>query len=186
MRLGLFALTCFALGCAKSDTRNFADSVDVSSISSTTPPGTVVPPEGDSSGPLPAEIAQWRGSSRPDKIDTLMSAAFTAEGDVTSSEDEYGFVASDSALTEIGKVAGSIPRLVECLGWDKRAHASLGGQRVLVGVICSQGILRSSYGQRIAKTTALWPANIDERSTIADFRRAQSEWIKTLRTHPPE
>lgn len=185
MRVFLLVITSFLLGCAKPDTRAVADSARSLSAPSAVAPHTVLRAAVDSMDPSPAAVAHWRGSMTPDKIDTLMSAAFTAEGGLTSSEEDFGFLASDPALVQIGKIPGSIPRLVECLGWDQRAHALLDDKRVLVGVICSQGILRSSYGQRLANGGP-WPANIDERSTITDFRRAQSDWLKILQTHPPE
>jgi len=137
---------------------------------------------------VPGQVAKWRGSSVPDKIDSLLAAAFSAKGEYTGDEEEYAFSGSESAVEALRKIPDAIPRLVECLGWDERAAAEFNGSKVLVGVVCYQAILGSEYNNKLNNESAFPVAAQVEYSnpSIDVVRKAQSEWRKVLTTHPPQ
>lgn len=184
MRALLVSFLIIAVACSRADSGGALDSAELKTTAATSTdsaPRSAI----DSASTSPMVIAQWRGSQIPDKLDTLMADAFNAGGTLTETEEEYGFLRSDSALIQIGKQPGGIKRLVDCLEWDRRALAQVNNQRILVGVLCLQGILRSRYGQHLAGSD-IWPANVGEGSTIEDYRRARLEFLRIMQDHPPE
>ncbi|MFL5557033.1 MAG: hypothetical protein ACJ794_00240 [Gemmatimonadaceae bacterium] len=129
----------------------------------------------------PALVAQWRGASEPDRIDVLISSALSARGEY-SGDDLYQFSGNESAIKTLRTLPEAFPRLVECLGWDKRARATYEGSPVLVGVVCYQGMAGSVYRQRLRNEslppTGLW---VDFKNpSIAELRKTQALWQEIL------
>ena len=134
-----------------------------------------------------ADIATWRNTpAAPDKLDRLVASTLSAKGSYDGNEEEYYFSGNEDALVELRKIPDAIPRLVECLGWDKRAAATYNQTTLLVGVVCYQGILGSAYNNKLNDQDAFPKAGQINYTnpSLEEVRRAQAEWRKVLVSHP--
>jgi hypothetical protein len=196
-RAFIVAMTAVLIGCGgpPADTTKTVSDAKLSSIKNDSlqlKPGSVPARRVEETGAThgtaakAAEVAAWRGSPNPDRIDTLMAAAFSTTGEFEGGEDEYGFTGNESAVEALRLIPEAIPRLVACLTWERRASATWEGIRVPVGVICYQAIAGSSYVQLLNKKgAALTGGYVDYRNpSMASLRRAQEVWRDALRVNP--
>lgn len=130
------------------------------------------------------EMARLHGSATPDEIDTLMAAALNTKGAFTGDKEMYEFSGGEKTFEKMGKIPSAVPRLVDCLGWDRRAAATYQGVKVLVGVICSQALIRNPKIRNLLTTLGpngypvVW---VDYRNpSISEARKGQLEWRKLL------
>jgi hypothetical protein len=79
-----------------------------------------------------------------------------------------------------------VPRLVECLSWDKRSSSTWRGDELLVGVVCDQVLVASAYVASRMYPYRL-PPNLyasgwgDYRNPSIDtLRRVQHVWREYL------
>lgn len=114
-----------------------------------------------------------------------MADAFNAEGDFNADDTYYEFTGDTLKIKRLGEEPGVVPRLVNCLGWDKRSNARWQGSRLLVGVICGQALMITPYAREL-KSEHAYPATwIDFRNpTIEQARESQTKWQETLASHP--
>jgi hypothetical protein len=134
-----------------------------------------------------ADIAVWRnGPAVPDKLDTLIASALSANGSYDGNDEEYYFSGAEDAVVELRKIPDAIPRLVECLGWDKRAAATYNQTTLLVGVVCYQAILGSAYNNKLNDHDAFPKAGLINYTnpSLEEVRRAQAVWRKVLVSNP--
>src|SRR5687768_9668316 len=100
MRILLLVIIPLAIGCSPAAERGAViESAQVSQTTanvSSTPTETVASSDvegsttsGMRSGISPRDVAEWRGAGLPDKIDTLMSNAFSAEGEYVEVDPYY-------------------------------------------------------------------------------------------------
>jgi hypothetical protein len=127
-----------------------------------------------------------RGAASPDQIDSLIAEALTVEGQYYGDDDDYGFTGSEKAVQALRSMPNALPRLVECLGWDKRARATYNGARVLAGVVCYQGMAGSARVQKLNERGLVSGVKyVDYRNPpLQDLRESQAQWRKVLREHP--
>jgi hypothetical protein len=139
----------------------------------------------------PRQIAERRGVTRPDSMDTLIAEALTAKGEYREFGDmAYGFTGDEAAIEALSRMPMALPRLVECMGWNLRAEARYDGHPLLAGVVCFQGIVHSRYFQK--RNQRNWPdgfidsAFVDYTNpSLLELRRAQRGWREQLMRDPP-
>jgi len=191
--IDLLVLICVSTACSNVDRHQPAldDSVELSraaTASSSDPGGFRSGAARDSSagekGVTSAEIATWRSSSIPDRVDSLMAAAFNTEGAFTSDSEMYEFSGSEKAINDLGNSPNAVPRLLDCLGWDQRAAATYQGARLLVGVICDQALMRNPKIKKLLTTPGPggYPKiGLDVRNpSIGEVRAGQLAWRSLL------
>jgi len=102
--------------------------------------------------PTPDEVARSRGSTAPDEIDSLLAKilAMDAEFGAAETKDVPAFFYSgrnDSAFKRLAVIPAAVPRLVDCLGWDRRSRSMWEGAPVLVGAVCGHVLRVTPYAQ---------------------------------------
>jgi hypothetical protein len=143
--------------------------------------------------PTPEEVAHSRGSQSPDQIDSLVANVLGMDEEFGESDsDPPAFFFSgrnDSAFKRLAVIPAAVPRLVNCLGWNKRSRTTWHGAPVLVGAVCGHVLLATPYFQ--ARNSDRWPrgfresAWVDYRDPAIDKLRAvQTLWLKQLQRDP--
>lgn len=196
-RAFLVAVAVVFIGCGvpPADTTRTVSDAKLSSIENDSlqlKPNSVPPRRAEEMGTphgtaaKATEVAAWRGSPSPDRIDALMAVAISTTGEFEGGEDEYGFTGNEAAVEALRLMPEAMPRLVACLTWDRRGSATWEGYRVPVGVICYQAITGSTYVQLLNKKGgAPTGGYVDYRNpSMASLRRAQEAWRNALRANP--
>ena len=98
------------------------------------------------SEPTPLDVAAARGSNYADQIDSLLASVLVLDSKFVEGGEGFQFIGeSDKAFQRLARIPESVPRLVECLGWDQLSHSSWQGTRVLVGVVCGHVLIATPY-----------------------------------------
>ena len=135
--------------------------------------------------PTPEEVAHSRGARVPDQIDSLIASVVGTDaefGDAgTDSPTFYFSGQDDTAFKRLAVMPAALPRLVECLGWDRRSRTTWNGAPVLVGAVCGHALLYTPYVRK-RNHTHPW---VDHRDpTIDRLRAVQLLWLSQLRRDP--
>ena len=144
--------------------------------------------------PTPAEVALSRGAPAPDQIDSLVAQVLGIDaefGEADSDPPAFFFSGqNDSAFKRLGVIPASVPRLIDCLGWNRRSRTTWHGAPVLVGAVCGH-VLRVTPYVHARQQPDRWPrgfwesAWIDYRDPGIDKLRAvQKLWLKQLQRDP--
>jgi hypothetical protein len=152
---------------------------------------------GPPSGPLapgPAEVARSRGSDVSDRIDSLVANVLGLGGEFLELETGPAFIftaETDSAFQRLARIPEAVPRLVDCLGWDRLSRATWRGTLVLVGTVCGDVLAATPYAQHRVHPYRLSPSLLeagwgDYRNPPLDKLRAvQRAWRRELLHDPP-
>ena len=155
------------------------------SHSSTTPRGsTPVSSELDTSA---LAVAHARGSPVADHIDSLIARVVGIDAQFAESGEGFNYTGeADSAFQTLAHLTDAVPRLVECLSWDKPSNSKWRGHVLLAGVVCDHVLVASSYVANRMYPYRL-PANLyasgwgDYRNPSIDtLRRVQRVWREYL------
>jgi hypothetical protein len=138
-----------------------------------------------------SDVAAWRGSTRTDSLDRLLAIAFRTPGRFFEAGDNAFALSSDSTLRSISVDPTAVPRLVECLGWNKRAAATWMGYPVFVGVVCFHALMSTAYFEKL-NVGFDWPQALQDSGWVsyrtddlAHLRAAREWWRSQLRRVPP-
>jgi hypothetical protein len=192
MRLLTVALLTASISCRpNADRASAVESVGASSMAATSTATSVGTLQTEISPPFlnsslqALDVARWRGATTADKADSLMADALSAEGEFNADDTYYEFTGDTLRITRLSQQPGVVPRLVDCLGWDKRSNAKWKGSKLLVGVICGQALMNTPYADELRKKGAYPNTWVDFRNpTLEQAREAQSKWQATLSSHP--
>jgi hypothetical protein len=136
--------------------------------------------------PTAQEVARSRGATIPDQIDSLIAVVVGMDAEFAEANtDQPAFIftgSTDTAFQRLAEMPGVVPRLIECLGWDRRSGSTWNGIPVLVGAVCGNVLLATPYREQ-RKGDKPW---IDYRNPgIEGLRRAQARWLGVLANDPP-
>ena len=131
--------------------------------------------------PTPREIAQLRGAAFPDRIDSLLARVLAIDGEFGEADGDppafYYSGQSDTSLGRLAMIPEALPRLVDCLGWDRRSRSTWHAAPLLVGAVCGH-VLRATPYVQSRQDAEPW---IDyENPTIGKLRSIQAKWRKQL------
>ena len=137
------------------------------------------------------DLAALRGSERVDSLDVQLAAALRTPGQFFEAGDNAFALTSDSTLHRLSADRGAVPRLVECLGWDRRAAATWQGYPVFVGVVCFHALMATQYFDKL-NVGFDWPQALQDSGwisyrteSLSKLRAARDWWREQLRRVPP-
>jgi hypothetical protein len=135
--------------------------------------------------PTPEEVAHSRGARVPDQIDSLIASVVGMDAEFgdggTDSPTFYFSGQSDTAFKRLAVIPAAVPRLIECLGWDRRSRTTWNGAPVLVGAVCGHVLLFTPY---VRKRNYSHPWVEHRDPTIDRLRALQLLWLSQLRRDP--
>ena len=130
----------------------------------------------------PAEVSRSRGASAPDRIDSLIASVLSIDAefeDVDGEPPAFSFSGqNDSAFKELATTSGVVPRLVSCLGWDRRSRTTWHSAPVLAGAVCGHALRDTPYWQRRGDSDPWVDYN---NPTIKKLRIVQARWDSVLK-----
>jgi hypothetical protein len=135
--------------------------------------------------PTPEEVAHSRGGQVPDRIDSLIAKVVGMDAEFGEGDSDppnfYFSGRNDTAFIRLAVIPAAVPRLVDCLAWDRRSRTTWHGAPVLVGAVCGHVLIATPYVQKRNHSDP-W---IDYRDpTIDELRAAQRLWLSQLRRDP--
>ena len=141
----------------------------------------------------PTDVANFRGSKSPDVIDSLLSKMFTVHAEIVEFDGLHYYFSGerDTAYQRLAEMSESIPRLVECLGWDRFSRTTWRGEPLRVGIVCGRILSSTPYVQRRVNPLRLSPDLLEEgfggdyrNGTIEKLLKSQKAWREQLRRDP--
>lgn len=130
----------------------------------------------------PVEVSRSRGASAPDQIDSLLASVLSMDAefeDIDAEPSGFSFSGqTDSAFRQLVMLPGVIPRLVSCLGWDRRSRTTWHSAPVLAGAVCGQALRATPYWQRRDNSDPWVDYN---NPTIEKLRTVQARWDTVLK-----
>ena len=130
----------------------------------------------------PVEVSRSRAASAPNRIDSLLANLLSKDfefGDADGDPPAFYFSGQgDPAFKQLAVAPGVVPRLVSCLGWDRRSRITWHSAPVLVGAVCGHVLRDTPYWQH-RNDSDPW---IDYNNpTIQKLRTVQARWDTVLK-----
>jgi hypothetical protein len=134
-----------------------------------------------SSPPTTLEVASFRAGNVPDLIDSLVAGILALDAEFAESRSGAAFLftgENNSSFQRLTRIPEAIPRLVECLGWDRRSATTWHGTHVLVGAVCGHALAATPYVESRQQTTRL-PIGLYD-SGWGDYRNPPIEKLRAV------